>query len=275
VPLPLGKIDAPRSQRLAVGIVVAYVALLGFVTFARSEQWSNPVDWAALEAVNHPQSARTNYELARIYMYALATTHEARYGEQADDALVRAMHAPATDALPAATRIQLAYVRGLTPDPAWIEDARRAFAKPPFYNSNASALLALTDCQTNKICKLPEDALLGLYDTALQNPTIGKYARAEVLKIMVNYWIGHRGDLARGMDLMDQSLKINNATPGRIMYAQAFRLGGQYANALKQLDLAVKLDKERAYGQAIAKERAIIEDLMRQTQQPAQPPVTK
>ena len=275
VPLQLGKIGKIRGRKLAAGIVAAYAALLGFITFARSEQWSNPVDWAALEATNHPQSPRINYELARIYMYALATTGEAHYGDLADDAFVRAMRAPGADALPAASRVQLAYIRGQTPDPAWVEDARRAFARPPFYNSTVAALAALTDCQTNKVCKFPEDVLMGLYDAALHNPGIGKYARAEVLKVMVNYWIGYRGDLARGMDLIDQSLKANDATPGRIMYAQAFRLSGQYAQALEQLELAIKLDKERAYGQAIAAERSNIEYLMRQVQQPTQPPATK
>ena len=269
VPLHLGKIGAPGSRRLAMGIVAVYAALFGFITFARSEQWSNPVDWAALEVANHPQSPRATYELARIYMFIMAETNDQHYGDLADEALVRAMHAPGVSALPAASRVHLAYIRGRTPDPAWIEDAQRAFAKPPFYNSNVGALVALTNCQIEKVCKFPEEALLDIYDAAMSNPAIGNYARGEVLKVMANYWIAHRGNLTHGIYLIDQSLKISNAAPGRIMLAQAFRLGGQYAQALEQLDLATKLDKERAYGQAIAKERAIIEDLIRQAQQPA------
>ena len=275
VPLQLGKIGKVRSRKLAVGIVAAYVALLGFITFARSEQWSNPVDWAALEAANHPQSPRANYELARIYMFAMDQTKDQHYGDLADEALVRAMHAPGASVLPATGRVHLAYIRGRPPAESWIEDVRRAFAKPPFYNSSVSALTTLTNCQIEKICKFPEEALLDIYDAAMSNPAISNVARAEVLKVMANYWIAHRGNLAHGMVLIDQSLKISDAAPGRIMLAQAFRLGGHYAQALEQVNLATKLDKERAYGQAIARERAIIEDLMRQAQQPAQPPAPK
>jgi len=271
VPLQLGKIGALRSRWLAVGIVTAYAALLGFITFARSEQWSNPVDWAALEATNHPQSPRTNYELARVYMFAMAQANDQHYGDLADEALVQAMQAPGADALPAISRVHLAYIRGRIPDQSMIEDAQRTLAKPPFYNSTIAGLVALTDCQTSNVCKFPEETLHGIYDAALDNPAISNYARGEVLKVMANYWIGHRGDLLQGMNLIDQSLRINDAAPGRIMYAQAFRLGGQYTQALEQLDLAVNLDKERAYGQAIAKERAII-NFMRQAQQPVPAP---
>jgi len=272
VPLQLDKIVKGRSRKLAAGTVAAYVALLGFITFTRSEQWSNPVDWAALEASNHPHSQRANYELARIYMFVMAQTNDQHYGDLADEALVRAMHAPGAGALPTASRVHLAYIRGRTPDPAWIEDAQRAFAKPPFYNSDVGALVALTNCQIEKVCKFPEEALLDIYDAAMSNPAIGDYARGEVLKVMANYWIIHHGNLAHGAYLIEESLKINDAAPGRLMLAQAFRLGGQYAQALEQLGLATKLDKKYAYGQAIAKERTIIEDLMWQAQQTTQPP---
>ncbi|MDN8612096.1 tetratricopeptide repeat protein [Variovorax ginsengisoli] len=258
VPLYLRRITKPEVRRLCVALFCAYLALLCFVTGVRALQWSNHVDWAALEAANHPASPRATYELARVYMALLDSTGEARFGELADEALLQAANGYLPGVLPYLARIHLAYFRNLDPAPSVFEKAKYAFEHWPYRNINTAALRSFVTCQIDGKCRLPDAQALELLEAALRNPRISNRDRGEVNKLLAQYYINKYNDLPKGTLLIHKAIDADDSAASRLMYAQALAMQGQFGDALGQLDEAEKLDRKHVHGRQIDEERKSI-----------------
>ncbi|MDM0081324.1 hypothetical protein QTI17_12025 [Variovorax sp. J31P179] len=263
LPMALAHVSKMELKRLFVVLFAGYLALIGFITHVRALQWSNTVDWAALEASNHPASARANYELARNYMILMHNTEEKRFGDLADQALLRATESYLPGVLPFMARIQFAYFRDRQPDPSMIERVKFGLRNWPFYTVNTATLGAFVTCQIEKKCRMADEQALDILDTALENPRIRKSDVAEIKKLQAQYYINRFDDLKKGTDLISESIQINEDPGSRIMFAQALAMQGKFKAALAQMDIAEALDKNFIYRQQIAHER----DAMRQAQQ--------
>jgi len=258
VPLAFQHVRKADPRRLFVALLAGYLGLLGFVTYVRSLQWSNHVDWAALEASNHPESTRATYELARVYMALMTSTGESRFGELADQALKESTQTKAPGVLPYVARIQLAYFRGLEPEEGLVSTAKFGFANWPYRAVNTATLGSLVTCQVDGRCKLPDAQVLELLDASLQNPRQLPGDRAEVYKLIAQYRINRLNDLPGGCELIRQAVVINDKAESRIMYAQCFALQEKYNEALEQLDKAVALDRFNVLARLIERERSAI-----------------
>lgn len=258
IPLTLRSAKKPEVRRLCIWLFGAYLALLGFVTHVRAMQWSNHVDWAALEAANHPDSPRATYELARVYMALLDSTGEARFGELADEALLHATNAYLPGVLPHLARIHLAYFRNKDPERLVFEMTKHAFEQWPYRNVNTAALKSFVTCQIEGKCRLPDAQVLELLESALRNARISNKDRGEVNKLLAQYYINKYNDLPRGTLLIRKAIDIDDQAPSRLMYAQALAMQGQFADALGQLDEAERLDRKRVHARQIGEERKTI-----------------
>lgn len=258
VPLTLRRVKKPELKRLFSVLLCGYLALLGFITHVRALQWSNLIDWAALEASNHPGSARANYELARDYMILRTSTGDDHFGHLADEALDRAENSYLPGVLPYMARIQFSYFRNLQPDTQTIEKLGFGLRNWPFYNVNTSVLTSFVTCQVERKCLMPDDQAIGILRDALANPRISKNDAAEITKLEAQYRINRFGDLKEGTRLIDQASQLNDIAPTRIMYAQALAFQGKFKEALAQLDIAKLLDTNRIYRPKIERERSDI-----------------
>lgn len=258
VPAGMARVEKPELRRLFTALLCGYIALLGFITHVRALQWSNLVDWAALEASNHPESARANYELARDYMILRSSTGEERFGELAYEALGRAERSYLPGVLPYMARIQLAYFREMQPDPESVDKVRYGLRNGPFYNVNVSMLTSFVTCQIEKKCFLPDVQAIEFLQDALANPRISKTDAAEVMKLEAQYRINRFGDLKEGTRLIDQASRINDIAPTRVMYAQALAFQGKFNEALAQLNIADSLDTNGSSRARIERERSNI-----------------
>lgn len=263
VPLYLRRVSKPEVQRVCAVLFCAYVALLGFVTHVRAMQWSNHVDWAALEAANHPASPRAAYELARVYMALMGRTGDAHFGELADQALVQATHTYLPGVLPFLARIQLAYFRHQDPAPGVLKEATHAFEHWPYRNVNTAALRSFVTCQIEGQCRLPDAQAVELLESALKNPRISNKGRGEVIKLLAQYYINKYNDLPGGTQLIRKAIDVDDQASSRIMYAQALAMQGKFKEALEQLDAAGLRDYSAAYRRQIERERDSIEQARR------------
>jgi len=258
LPLGLLRVRKPELTRLFSIMLCSYVAVLGFITHVRALQWSNLVDWAALEASNHPGSARANYELARDYAILRSNTGDDRFGQLADEALTQAQNAYLPGVLPYMARIQLSYFRSLQPDPTIVENLKAGLRNGPFYNVNTSVLTSFVTCQIERKCSMPDEQALEILSEALANPRISKNDAAEITKLEAQYRINRLGDLKGGASLIEQASQMNDIPPTRVMYAQALAFQGKFKDALVQLDIADSLDTNRSYRPKIERERSDI-----------------
>lgn len=257
-PLALQRVETLKARRLFVVLLAGYLGLLGFVTHVRALQWSNHVDWAVLEASNHPQSTRATYELARVYMVLMQSTGEARYGELADQALKASTETHLPGVLPFVARIQLAYFRGLEPEAGLVSEVKEGFATWPYRAVNTATLNSLVSCQVDGRCKLPDAQAMEILDAAIQNPRQSDADRAEVLKLIAQYRINRFNDLVGGNELVRQAVELYDKPENRIMYAQSMALQQKYNEALEQLAMADALDHLGTLRRLVDRERAAI-----------------
>jgi protein O-mannosyl-transferase len=262
VPIELLKIQSIDKSRIAIIVLALYLGLLTFVTYNRSLQWSNPVDLAANEAENRPLSPRANYELARNYMVLFQNTGDERFGALADKALIQATQSYLPSVLPFIARIHLAYFRGMKPDPSLLNSVASRLRELPYYNTNTGALTSFLECQIEKRCSLPDDQALSIFNAALENPRIPSGQKAEVTKIIAQYYINKFGDLQRGTALISTALSISNDAPGRIMYAQALAFQGKFSEGLAELNTAESMDRRGLYRRRIDEERIAMENAL-------------
>jgi len=255
VPLALHRVKEARTKRMFVLLFGGYLALLGFVTHVRATQWSNNVDWAALEAANHPHSPRANYELARVYMILMNQTGDSAFGEMAEESLTKATRAYLPGVLPFMARIQLAYFRGVEPDPALFDTVERMLKNTPFHATNTGLLNSMLVCQVEQKCKIPDQQAIGFLSAALANPTASSENRSEVLKLQAQYEINRMDDLPKGVELMRQSIAVRDKAPSRLMLAQGLAMQGKYSESLSELGRAATMDQHGVLRQRIERER--------------------
>lgn len=264
LPLSLRRTTAPGLRRMFVAFLAAYAGLLAFMTHDRALQWSNHVDWAVMEATNHPKSTRATYELARIYMVLMKSTGDDRYGELADQALKQSTETNLPGVLPFMARVQLAYFRGLEPEPEAVLAVKEGFEHWPYRAVNTATLRSMVSCQVDGRCRLPDAQALAILDAALRNTSVSTRERAEVLKVLAQYRINMLHDLPGGSELIRQSVDLNDDATSRVMYAQALAMEQKYDEALGQLDKATAIDRDGTSRRRIERER----DAMRAAGEP-------
>lgn len=247
-----------NAKAIAFGLV-AYAALFGFITHVRSMQWSNTVDWAALEVENRPTSMRANYELARSYIVLLNTTGDEKYGQLAHQALTQAEKADPISLLPLMGQIQLAYMQGSTPARELIARTAASFQENYYRNVNTAILSSLVSCQVDKKCRMDDKDVLSMLHAAASNPRISTREKAEVLKLSAQYRINVLKDWGTGVALISEAIHVDDTIASRLMYAQALAMTGRFDDALSQLQQADKMDRHKMFAARIRRERENIE----------------
>lgn len=257
VPVAIDRVWS-KWRNLALTLIAAYVAFLGFVTFTRAEQWSSYVDLAVLEASNHPNSARANYELGRTYLALFESTGEQRFGPLADEALRAAIKSYRPGLASYFGLVQTAYYRGLEPDPDVVLALKNGLRTLPFYNGNSVFLQSFMLCQIDRRCSMPDREAISIFTAALENPRIPRATKAEVYKQLAQYYIGRLNDLDGGLNLIGDAIAVHDDASTRIMLAQAFGMKGEFDKASDQLKRAAVLDRSRIYGELIERERVAL-----------------
>ena len=247
-----------RWRRIAYVLLGCYLLLLAGVTLTRSLQWSNNLDLALLEASNHPHSGRANYELGRNYLALLETTGEQRFGSLAEQALRDAVHSYLPGLGPYFGLIHQAYYRKKLPDQEIVSALKNKLRTGPFYNSNTSFLNSFLLCQVDNRCHMSDAEAVQLFTAALDSPRIPRDKKAEVYKLLAQYYMNRMNDFDKGIEFIAEAALTSDSAATRIMYAQALGLKGRFADAHAQLDRAIVLDTLAVRRARIERERSAL-----------------
>ncbi len=239
-----------------------YTANLAFTTWQRAEIWSNLVDHAAYEAAMHPKSDRANYQLARIYMnlMQLHPEKQAHYAELAKKALIQSKHSymPANGAWFAELHLA-SYLKEPIAQQA-IDDLIWRIKYEPFQNNNISFLSAFASCQISGDCKVPHDQAVLIIAAGLENQGVGNNLKAEIYKLLAQYFVGVVSDFEKGEEFTQQAIALHDDVNGRLIFAQIYRLQGKLPQAEQQLQKARQLDSSKIWGKEIAIEQRNISE---------------
>lgn len=260
----IAQINNRKIQPFIYILGAIYIANLAWTTWQRSEIWSNLVDHAAYEAAMHPQSDRANYQLARIYMKLMQNTpkQQTYYAELAEKALAQSKQSyiPANGAWFA--ELHLASYLKQTIKQQTIDELIYRLKNKPFMNSNISFLSAFSSCQINNLCHVPHNQAVQIIAAGLDNQRLDNNLKAELYKLLAQYYIGVISDFEKGEEFMQHAITLNDDVNGRLIFAQIYRLQGKLIEAKAQLRQAKKIDTSKTWIKEIAIEQRNIDNIM-------------
>jgi hypothetical protein len=260
----ISQINNKKIQPFIYMLGAIYIANLAWTTWQRSEIWSNLVDHAAYEAAMHPQSDRANYQLSRIYMKLMQNNpkQQAYYAELAEKSLAQSKQSymPANGAWFA--ELHLASYLKQTIKQQTIDELIYRLKNKPFFNSNISFLSAFSNCQINNICHVPHNQAVQIIAAGLDNQRIADNLKAELYKLLAQYYIGVISDFEKSEEFMQHAITLNEDVNGRLIFAQIYRLQGNLIEAKAQLQQAKKIDTSKIWTKEITIEQRNIDNIM-------------
>ncbi|MDX1694594.1 MAG: hypothetical protein R3208_12580 [Ketobacteraceae bacterium] len=163
------------DSRKVLVILVAYICVLGSVTFSRANDWSS---WAKLvlsEAAKNPESARSNFEAARYY-FGLLQIKAARDPEKAYEFSRRHFLTVSRVDEHAwygyAGLIRLDDLMGYPTDERVWKAFYERLAEKNVQHMDMNQFLGMLDCQMGDDCSIEPEKLLKAVDAALANPDL-------------------------------------------------------------------------------------------------------
>lgn len=148
-------------------IAMSFVALFGFTTFLRAEEWSNPLRFAYAEALKRPESPRAQYELARTLIMAAGSKENSPLIDESTRILERSAYLPNTGIAPLQALIFLAGRAHRDVDPRWWQAIVDKLQKTTPSQTDIQAVLFLHSCQQRGECPLQIRELFDTFTAAL------------------------------------------------------------------------------------------------------------
>lgn len=249
----LSELKFNRVRSLIYIVCAVYILNLAFTTWQRAVIWSNLVDHAAFEVAMHPNSDRANYQMARIYLKIMEEEPEKKvyYANQAEKYLLQAheSYKPANGSWFAQLHLASYLNKPISEDV--IQQLIYNLKNHPFYNSNIGFLSAFTQCQIQLNCKIPHDQAILIIVAGLSNPSAGSEVKAEIYKLLAQYFVSVAADYTKGEEFMHEALENKNDVNGNLLLAQIYRMQGNYIFARKYVQIAKELDVRHGWDKEI------------------------
>jgi len=163
-------------RKFAIALAVAAPLFLGLTTFARSATWGNTIAFSSAEITHHPESARANYQMGRIYATAAGTdptTDDYRkYAPLAEQHFIKAgqLQGSYTDGL---FGLLVLHSSNGSPAPEQLIDqvAIKLATTNPSANT-VNQLNNLVRCTLENFCRIPASDVDRIFASVLNNPNL-------------------------------------------------------------------------------------------------------
>lgn len=239
----LNPVILTKYLRLRQVAAVLLIFLFAFGTFSRSNSWANPVDFSKAEFNHHPNSVRSNIELASVYS-GIATNdplEAENYYLLARQHYENAASLDKNDTGGLLGLILLTSKKNKPVEPEWVKELSYRLEHVPYVAIISDKLLNLANCKLGGGCELSNIDLENLLKAALRNPTLTGPMRSKVLFAMSSYLINVTHDYPAALAVMHQMVE---ATPGEPAVHLAL---AKFLTALQRADEAkVEITKTRS-----------------------------
>jgi len=178
-----------RVPRLVLAL--CFVIFCGLVTSLRSAQWADEFQRTQIEVADHPESARTNYEAARVMMQR---TFESGGGNPMAHHMVKFHYrlAGELDKNSKAPLIGLLYVdcaAGLPKNAATQASLRERFASTRFTFGDRAVVQSLSDLLVKGRLCLDDQEVKAMIEAGLSNPSADGSIRGMLYAVAMDYAI--------------------------------------------------------------------------------------
>ena len=163
-----GTSPSPSAHR--VTIAIALICFLGFNTYVRAFDWSNPLTMAETEATNHPKSARAQYVLGRVYSDLFLETGYFELARKAEKAFIAsASNKNSTIGLFGLLILKASQNEALLNNQT--QDLLARLSKIPPTQDTYTQVQRLVECKLSNHCQaIPKDTLLKILTATFNNP---------------------------------------------------------------------------------------------------------
>jgi tetratricopeptide (TPR) repeat protein len=218
----------PRLKTLAGILTLAYLTAIVAVLANRVQIWSNPVDHALTEVTHHPDSARSQYQWARVLLMLSEQTGDRAYVAKAYEQFkaTYTQFPDNRDALVGLIVISSRYDDYTQEAEQWRQHFLEGLGDSKLHPSLVGQLpLFLESCAKAEACYRAIDSI---NETFLANPHVSGPFRSSWLLKMAEFH-SKQGDQVKAEALLQQSFASNpgNANMARILavfYLQQGRL---------------------------------------------------
>jgi len=195
--IPYSLCVSSRSRCVAASVSALVPLVLVLVTAGRVADWSNLGNLITTEVERHPESPRANYHYGQLLMSTvqdpelktaaldLADEHFRKAAELSGNHLDGLFGLVLTD-----------LTRGHSPDPVTIAELKDRLSRVPLspLNVNFNQFVVLARWHLEPRAKLAPEDFLGIFNAALDNPTLPSVARASILNGLRVYSLKVLGD---------------------------------------------------------------------------------
>ncbi len=191
--LPLRHRQSLRARQAAA---LCFIVLLATITFMRAREWGDSLMLKQMAAENHPDSARSNMDIAAFYAALPATTQaEAEeFYRRAYEKYAKAASLSPSDTLGLFGLIDLNARHRLPIEPSWTTALAGRLERHPFAPNSGNSLASLAKCQIAGVCVLGPEIVETLVRAALRNPSLQGDARTQVLFAYSDFLLRIKGD---------------------------------------------------------------------------------
>ncbi len=172
-----------KSLKARQCLAVFFILMLAGLTFMRATQWGNPFLMKEMAAANHPNSIRSNIDIAALYaaMPASSLAPADEYYRRAYEHFAKAASLSPSDTTGLFGLIDMNSRRRLPIEEAWVKTLSGRIESHPLSPSTANSLANLELCMRVADCTLSPEKMETLLQAALRNPTLQGIAKAQVL----------------------------------------------------------------------------------------------
>jgi protein O-mannosyl-transferase len=238
LPTPEGRRNTRSSLRW--GIAAIAIPVLFSVTLLRAHEWRSMLDFSYYEALHHPESERSVYELGKEYAN-LAMAGALKNPNEAFDVLTKAADL-SSNIMPDTAMILISANLKLPINPVWQRQAESILLSHPLGVEDTSSLNMLVNCIPTD-CKMLSPAIHSLIQAAFQSADKSK-ANPDLWVLYSNYltFTGH--PLSEVMAAMQQAANIAPQVPQyQINLAKGYIVTGDFQKAESQIQVLSRMNK--------------------------------
>ena len=265
--------EKSRQKKILYALLIIYISHISITTYNRSSEWSNLALHAKLEAQNHPQSYRAQYQLSRIYfMYYVKTRNEKFYkmAEQQFNTLSKLNSLGIEEYI---GKIILLSVSD-KPNTRYLETQLLETLSKKVKNkyippNQIPAISSLNECMLKEQCNIDGNVYISFMKTLIIDSHLNKKSLAFIHIFLGDFYRERIFEYNKALMHYKSAITL---TPDNIQFQIRYMVGlansGQIDAAKKQLKLIKEKDKYNIYKSKINALEARLNTLIKSTNEP-------
>lgn len=243
-----------ESARVRSGLAIGLILIFGGITFLRANQWGDAVEQKLKEVSHHPESLRSNMEIAAFYAMLPATNpiEAEEYYQKSYAYYAKASSLSSSDTLGLLGLIALNSRMAIPLEDSWTTVLANRIEHNPFAANTGNSLVRLFQCVSENNCKNATATMDILFQAAFRNPTLKGPPRIQLLFAWSDFLAQIKNDPQAAIKASyEAALLAGSDVPSKINLITTLVSQRKYVEARSEIEKTRKLDNAKLYQEKI------------------------